>query len=218
MQGQRLALDVDGGDHAAGAVADRTTALVGEAYRRVAHLVLLVTDGQSRPVDPPLGHRPGVGQLVEGGHLVATPGEDDRVESAGLEPGVVLDHLDPALGHRVGVVDAVVALVLAVRLARLTVAEQLQGRPLPVVLLADVLVQLHPADVVAQGAHRCSCFNGLELEGIADHHQLGLVPCRQGDQLGELAVTEHARLVDDEHPAVGKALDLTLMERGGHGR
>ena len=67
-------------------------------------------------MDSSLGHRSGVGQLVERGNLVTTPGEDDRVEPAGLEPGVVLDHLDPALGHRVGVVDAVVALVLAVRL------------------------------------------------------------------------------------------------------
>ena len=76
---------------------------------------------------------------------------------------------------------------------------------------------LHPADVIAQGAHRCSRLDGLELEGIADHHQLGLVPCRQRDQLGELTVTEHARLVDDEDPAVGKALDLELVERGSHG-
>ena len=184
---------------------------------RSPDLVLLVTDGQRRAVDSPLGHRPGVGQLVERGHLVATPGEDDRVEPAGLEPGVILDHLDPALGHRVGVVDAVVALVLAVRRARLTVAEQLQCRPLPVVVLADVLVQLHPADVIAQGAHRCARLDGLELEGIADHHQLGLVPRRQGDQLGELAVTEHPRLVDHEHPAVGEALDLELVERRRHG-
>jgi len=93
-----------------------------------------------------------------------TRGEDDRVEPAGLEPGVVLDDLDPALGHRVGVVDAVVALVLAVRRARLTVAEQPQGRPVPGVLLADVLVQRHPADVIAQGAHRCSRLDGLELK------------------------------------------------------
>ena len=218
LQGERLALDVDRGDHAAGAVADRAAALVGETDHPVAHLVLLVTHGQRRAVDSPLGHRPGMGQLVERGHLVTTPGEDDRVETAGLEPGVVLDHLDLALGHRVGVVDAVVALVLAVRLARLTVAEQLQGCPLPVVVLADVLVQLHPADVIAQGAHRCARLDRLELEGIADHHQLGLVTGRQGDQLGELAVAEHARLVDHEHAAIGKALDLELVERGRHRR
>ena len=78
-------------------------------------------------------------------------------------------------------------------------------------------MQLHPADVIAQGAHRCARLDGLELEGIADHHQLGLVPRRQRDQLGELAVAEHARLVDHEHAAVGQALDLELVERRRHG-
>jgi hypothetical protein len=123
LQSERLALDVDGGDHAAGAVADCTTALVGEADHPVAHLILLVTHAERRAMDSALGHRPGVGQLVEDGHLVATPGEDDRAEPAGLEPGVILDHLDPALGRRAGVVDAVIAHVLAIRLPRLTVAE-----------------------------------------------------------------------------------------------
>ena len=79
-------------------------------------------------------------------------------------------------------------------------------------------MQLHPADVIAQGAHRCAGLDGLELEGIADHHQLGLVPRRQGDQLGELTVAEHARLVDHEHAAVGQPLDLELVERRGHCR
>ena len=54
LQGERLALDIDRGDHATGAVADRTAALVGETDDTVADLILLVTDGECRTVDSPL--------------------------------------------------------------------------------------------------------------------------------------------------------------------
>ena len=51
--------------------------------------------------------------------------------------------------------------------------------------------------------------------GVADHDQLGVVPCRQRDQLGKLAVADHARLVDHEHAAGWQVVDLQLVEHAG---
>jgi len=109
------------------------------------------------------------------------------------------DHLRPTLRRRRCNVDPVVAHVLAVRRARFGVAQQGERRPFPRIDLADVLGELDLADALAKGAQWRPGLNRLQLFGVADQHQLGVVPRRERDQLGELAVAEHPGLVHDEH-------------------
>ena len=85
-------------------------------------------------------------------------------------------HLGAPLGYRLGDVDAAMAEVYVVGGACLAVAHQLEGGSLPGLLLAHVLGDQDPADVFTQGAHRCARADGLELRGVTDHDQLGVVP------------------------------------------
>ena len=111
--------------------------------------------------------------------------------------------------------DAAVAPIQLVGGAGLAGAHQLEGRSLPGLLLAHVLGDQHPADVLTQGAHRCARADGLELRGVAHHDQLGVVPGRERDQFGKLPVADHPRLVDDEHAAGWQVVDLELVEHAG---
>ena len=215
LQRERLPLDVHRDDRGAGAVAHAVAAVVAQAEDPVAGLVLLAVHGQRGSVHTLGLDRPGPGELVEGGNLVAPMGQDHGVDAPVLEPRMLGDHLGAPLGHQLGDVDAAVAQVQLIGGAGLAVAHQLEGCSLPGLLLAHVLGDQHPADVLTQGAHRCPRADGLELRGVADHDQLGVVPCRERDQLGKLAVADHARLVDHEHAAGWQVVDLELVEHAG---
>ena len=109
LQRERLPLDVDRGDDGAGAVAHAVAAVVGQAEDPVAGLVFLAVDGQRGSVHTLGLDRLGPGELVEGRNLVAPLGQDHGVDAPVLEPCMLGDDLGPAVGHRVGDVDAAVA-------------------------------------------------------------------------------------------------------------
>jgi len=78
------------------------------------------------------------------------------------------------------------------------------------------LVQLHPADVIAQGAHRCARLDGLELEGSPTTTSFASSRAARETSSASWPIPEHARLVDHEHAAEGEPLDLELVKRGCH--
>ena len=76
-----------------------------------------------------------------------------------------------------------------------------RGVPLPVLALAAHLADFRAAVTLMDRAERRAGFDGLQLLGIADQHDLGAGLSGMGQHALQLAGADHAGLVDHQHIA-----------------
>ncbi len=92
-----------------------------------------------------------------------------------------------------------------------------RGIPLPVLALAAHLADFRAAVALMDRAERRARFDGLQLLGIADQHDLGAGLCRMGQDAFQLAGADHAGLVDHQHIAGREqvaALSPAMLQAG----
>ena len=130
-------------------------------------------------------------------------GEDDPASIRCCLPVAVpaLDQIAARLLAGLGLMHHAVGAIGLQRMAGSARRQIARGIPLPVLALAAHLADFRAAVALMDRAERRAGFDGLQLLGIADQHDLGAGVGGMGQDALQLAGADHAGLVDHKHIA-----------------